>query len=53
MNPGERCWWPRPGQEPCSESLLIVKVDPTGSADKSDSVYEAKSGIKGESKIWA
>lgn len=26
MSPGERCWCPRPGQEPCSESLFITKV---------------------------
>lgn len=39
--------------EQCSEFLFIVKVDPTGFADKSDSGFEAKSGIKGESKVWA
>lgn len=26
MSPGERCWCPRPGQEPCSESSFIKKV---------------------------
>lgn len=29
-----------------------MKVDPTGFADRSDTGYETKSGIKDESKVW-